>query len=84
MANWYTYVYGDPQKAGSYFYSVAKPVCTTGVKVCAVLLDDTSTTVPAQVNLDPLLPHISNGLMTLIPQPTGLGVQRLVYLKCNC
>jgi len=84
MANWYAYVSGDPRVAGSYYYSAIKPSCLTGEKICAVYLDDTSTTAPAQVKLDPVLPDISAALMTQVPQPQGVGVKILVYLKCGC
>jgi hypothetical protein len=80
---WYTYISGDPRVAGSYYLSTMTPTCLTGTQICAVFITDTNQ-IPSQANLDPRLQNISNALMTQVPQPTGIGVKRLVYLKSNC
>ncbi|NQX37622.1 hypothetical protein SAMN05421820_103384 [Pedobacter steynii] len=79
MAKWYAYSgNGDPFLSPNYRATTVKPICTTGEEICAIYLSDNDE-IPAQ--FDGMTTYIANALVTLVPQPTGVGVRRFVYLR---
>lgn len=82
MANWYSYIgVGDPTVASSYRLTSLKPTCLTGVEVCVIYLNQSSS-IPSAFN--GVTVYIANALATQIPQPTGILVKPFVYLRCGC
>lgn len=81
MANWFSYNgVGDTALALSYTRMRVKPTCVTGGSIiCAIYLDDNSTTSPGSVPQS-VLDYISNAQGTLASQPFD-GFKRFVYVK---
>ena len=80
MANWYTFTgccdgVFDESK---YRLSTVKPTCQVGKEICVVYLNQNSN-IPS--SLSTVETYIANALATQIPQPTGVGVKRFVYLR---
>ena len=80
MANWYSYTgVGDPTLVASYRLATVKPTCQAGEEICAIYLNQTDP-IPSAFDAG-VQTYIANALATLIPQPTGVGVKRFVYLR---
>ncbi|SDM27657.1 hypothetical protein SAMN05421820_103388 [Pedobacter steynii] len=82
MANWYVYSgWGDPFLSPNYRLVTTKPACTVGSQICCIYLNSNDVIPPQFNGTDNMVTYIANALLTQVPQPTGVGVKRFVYLR---
>ena len=76
---WYTYTGGNALEPSSHFRSSTKPSCLTGPSICAIYAPSCDISPsPFSQNMQN---YISNALTTQVPQPSGVGNKKYVYLK---